>query len=60
MSELSTAVPRVSVVMSVYNDERYLRGALESILCQEGIDFEFVVVNDGSRDGSPERTDARG
>ena len=45
--------PEISVVMSVFNDARYLRGALESILSQDGADFEFVIVNDGSTDGSP-------
>jgi glycosyltransferase involved in cell wall biosynthesis len=44
--------PRVSVVMTVYNAERYLREAVESILNQTFGDFEFIVVNDGSTDGS--------
>lgn len=46
--------PLVSVVMSVFNGARYLRDAIESVLAQEGVDFEVVVVDDGSRDGSPE------
>jgi len=45
--------PDVSVVMSVYNGAAYLRQGLESILAQEGVDFEFVVVDDGSTDDSP-------
>ena len=47
------SMPEVSVVMSVYNDARYLRGSLDSILSQEGIDFEFIIVDDGSTDDSP-------
>ena len=47
-------VPRVSVVMSVYNGQRYLRRAVESILAQEFRDFEFIIINDGSQDGSRE------
>ncbi|MFO7902521.1 MAG: glycosyltransferase [Pirellulaceae bacterium] len=45
-------VARVSVVMSVYNAERYLAQAVRSILQQDLEDFEFVVVDDGSTDGS--------
>jgi len=44
--------PEVSVVMSVYNGAKYLRESLESILSQEGVDFEFIIVNDGSTDDS--------
>ncbi|UOA10200.1 glycosyltransferase [Methylobacter sp. S3L5C] len=42
--------PIVSVVMSVYNGERFLREAVESILDQNFRDFEFIVINDGSTD----------
>jgi glycosyltransferase involved in cell wall biosynthesis len=44
--------PAVSVVTAVYNGERYLLTSLESVLCQESVDFECVVVNDGSTDAS--------
>lgn len=44
--------PIVSVVMSVFNGERFLREAVESILDQSFTDFEFIVVDDGSTDGS--------
>jgi len=44
--------PDVSVVMSVYNDARYLRDSIESILRQEGVTLEFIVIDDGSTDGS--------
>jgi glycosyltransferase involved in cell wall biosynthesis len=47
-----TAAPRVSVVMSVFNGVRHLRGSIDSILDQQGVDLELVVVNDGSDDGS--------
>jgi hypothetical protein len=40
--------------MSVYNGERYLREAMESILNQTFEDFEFLVIDDGSTDGSRE------
>ncbi len=40
----------VSVIMSVYNGERYLNEAIESILSQTYQDFEFIIVDDGSTD----------
>lgn len=46
-------MPTVSVVMPVYNGERYLAPAVESILNQSLHDFEFIIVDDGSTDGSP-------
>jgi len=47
-------LPKISVVMSVYNAERYLREAIESILNQTFTDFEFIIINDGSTDNSLE------
>src|ERR1700738_5292010 len=43
--------PLVSVLMSVFNGERFLRDAVESILKQSFRD-EFIVINDGSKDSS--------
>lgn len=44
--------PKVSVLMPVYNAERYLAEAVESILEQTFEDFEFIIINDGSTDNS--------
>ena len=46
--------PKVTVLMSVYNGEKYLREAVDSILGQTFKDFEFLIVNDGSTDKSGE------
>ena len=45
-------MPRVSVVMAVYNGERFLRQAVDSILSQTYTDFEFIIIDDGSTDGT--------
>jgi glycosyltransferase involved in cell wall biosynthesis len=44
--------PEVSVVMGVYNAANILSATVESILSQDGVDFEFIIVNDGSKDES--------
>lgn len=44
----------LSVLMPVYNAEKYLRFAIESILNQDFPDFEFIIINDGSTDNSKE------
>lgn len=45
---------RVTVLMSVYNGEKYLREAIDSILDQTFTDFEFLIINDGSTDRTAE------
>jgi len=47
-------MPRVTVLMTVYNNARYLHGAIGSILAQTWADFEFLIIDDGSGDGSRE------
>jgi glycosyltransferase involved in cell wall biosynthesis len=44
--------PRVTVLMPVYNAERYLTMAIDSILNQTFQDFEFLIIDDGSTDTS--------
>ncbi|MGH3357704.1 MAG: glycosyltransferase family 2 protein, partial [Nocardioidaceae bacterium] len=44
--------PTVSVVLPIYNVEEYLRECLDSIVEQDFDDFEVLVVDDGSPDGS--------
>ncbi len=47
---MNISPPAVSVLMSVYNNDRFLRAAIESILNQTFTDFEFVIIDDGSTD----------
>lgn len=52
MSESGLSHPKLSVVLPVYNGLPYLEAALSSVLHQSFHDFELIVVNDGSTDGS--------
>ena len=44
--------PLVSVLLPVYNGEPYLKAAIDSILAQTFTDFECIIIDDGSSDGS--------
>jgi glycosyltransferase involved in cell wall biosynthesis len=48
----------LSIVIPVYNTEKYLWRCMNSILCQGGGSYEIILVDDGSTDGSPEICDA--
>ena len=45
-------MPKVSVIMPVYNGSRYITSSVKSVLGQTFDDFELVVINDGSTDNS--------
>lgn len=47
-------MPAISIIIPIYNAEKYLRLCIESILSQQFEDFELLLINDGSRDGSLE------
>ena len=42
----------ISVVMPVFNAERFLDDSISSVLSQSHVNFEFLIINDGSNDGS--------
>lgn len=46
-------MPKVSIIVPVYNAEKALHRCIDSILHQEFSDFELFLMDDGSRDGSP-------
>lgn len=44
--------PRVTVLMATYNDAEFIRESIDSVLAQSDPHFEFVIINDGSTDGT--------
>ncbi len=46
--------PKISVLMPAYNSEKFIAEAIESILNQTFVDFEFLIINDGSTDNTAE------
>lgn len=54
---MTSFIPKISVIMPVYNAEKYLDRSISSILSQSLSDFELILVNDGSTDSSAEICD---
>lgn len=47
----------ISVIIPVYNVEQYLKRCVDSVICQKGISFEIILVDDGSTDSSGKMCD---
>ncbi len=45
-------MPKVSVIMPAYNAEKYIKGSIDSVLSQTYGDFEFIILDDCSRDST--------
>lgn len=52
MTDFKTILPKISVILPVYNGLHYLEEAINSVLGQSFKDFELIIINDGSTDGS--------
>src|SRR5258708_13520448 len=48
------AGPRVTVLMPVFNRERFVDEAIQSVMAQDFADFELLIVDDGSTDRTPQ------
>ncbi len=53
----TNGLPAISVIVPVYNSERVLRECVDSILSQNFKDFELLLIDDGSKDTSPQICD---
>ena len=53
-------MPKVSIVVPVYNMQKYLATCIKSLKAQTLSDIEIILVDDGSSDNSPALCDARG
>lgn len=49
--------PLISIITAVYNNERYIRNVAESVLNQDFKDIEYIIVDDGSTDKTPQIID---
>jgi glycosyltransferase involved in cell wall biosynthesis len=49
---------KISVIMSAFNEEKFIKTAVESILAQTFSDFEFIIINDGSMDQTQQILDS--
>lgn len=47
-------MPKVSVLLPSYNHEQYVEAAVRSVMSQTGVDFELIVIDDGSSDSTPQ------
>lgn len=58
MNKIASNSPALSVVLPVYNGEKYVAETIESVLNQTFTDFEFIIIDDGSTDNTAKITDA--
>lgn len=49
--------PKISVIIPLYNHEKYIRKAIYSVLEQSFSDFELIVINDGFTDCAVKKSD---
>lgn len=55
---MNAATPKISIIVPVYNAEQFLAACIETLLTQTYADYELILVDDGSSDGSGAMCDA--
>ena len=50
-------MPLISIIIAVYNNEKYINNAINSVQNQDFEDYEIIIVDDGSTDGTPKLVD---
>lgn len=50
----SLFVPEISIIVPVYNGEKYVKNCIDMLLAEEGDNFEIIIINDGSTDNTDE------
>ena len=58
VSSVAPHKPAISVLMPAFNVEKYIAESIESILNQSLVDFEFIILDDGSKDATPKIIDS--
>ncbi len=56
--KITDEIPTLSIVVTVYNIENYIKECLDSILCQDYTDYEMIIIDDGSTDSSGDICDS--
>ena len=51
--------PAISIIVPIYNSEKYLGRCIDSILSQSFTDFELILVDDGSKDSTHQHQEDR-
>ena len=49
------SIPKISVIVPIYNAEKHLNRCVSSILSQTFVDLELLLIDDGSRDNSKKK-----
>jgi glycosyltransferase involved in cell wall biosynthesis len=52
VKRVEDSMPKISIIMPAYNSEKFIAQAIESVIAQTQVDWELLIVNDGSKDNT--------